>query len=377
MASELVGVTWNIMMPLPEPIRFTGQRERLERIPPAVLTELDPLARVDFVAVQESLVQTQHDALSDAFRAAGFAYATRQINGSLRDLKIVPGGVVLFSRVPIVAQQSCVFEGQCAREDCLASKGAVYAQLNKAGRVYHVFATHMQAWESFESRAVRRGQTHELARFVQAQRIPAGDPVVLLGDFNVDLYSERVQLASMEAMLGFDVLARHRDSHPFTSDPLTNQLVGLDDPASYASDAYPGGCADEYMRSLHCVCCPQEWLDHAMVSRAHLGADMSASWMRAVPVKSAPFAIDLTMTMRREIADLSDHYPVLARFVFGAEPQSTSAADGAEFSIAARESLVPRGGYLLIGGIVALGVAVLAAYLIWAGIRGRKTHRAA
>ena len=321
---ELIGVSYNIMAPVAEPIRFCGQMDRMKRIPSVVLEQLDPIAYVDFMVVQESMVSSQHMALSDGMRQAGFVYETSQIVGSMSDLKIVQGGLVVFSRHPIQKQLNCVFEGSCAREDCLASKGSVYLQLNKHGQVFHIFALHVQAWESPESRVVRRGQIAQVAKFIKDQNIPANEPVVLMGDFNVDLYSEQCQLRALFKLLDCEPLDRHPESHPFSSDPGTNQLMGIDDGLAYSSDAYPGGCYEQYLKTMHCVCCPQELLDYALVSRAHLPVDNTASWMRVVPAKVKPFTMNVTLTIQREISDLSDHYPILARYFFpDLEPRST------------------------------------------------------
>lgn len=313
---ELVGASYNVMCPVAEPIRYCGQTERMTRIPRVVMNQLDHVAFLDFLVVQESIVNSHHLVLSEGLRGAGFVHETQQIVGSLSNLKIVQGGLVLFSRHPIVKQANCVFEGQCTREDCLASKGALYAQIRKGGRVFHVFSVHVQSWESPESRAVRRGQFDQFAKFVRAQEIPAEEPVVLMGDFNADLYSEQQQVFGFFDLLESDMLPRHPQTHPYSSDPATNQLMGIDDTKSYSSDAFPGGCSEEYMKHMMCVCCPREWLDYALVHRAHAPISRADSWVRVVPVKVTPFLMNVSVATQRMISDLSDHYPIVARWVF-------------------------------------------------------------
>lgn len=304
------------MAPVPVPIRFTGQRERMERIPQALVEHLDTIHFVDICVVQESCVHDVHIHLRKGMQQVGFIYESRPLVGSIMQMKLVHGGVVMFSRYPIVYQDSLIFEGMCDKEDCLAAKGAIYIQVMKDGILYHVFALHLNAWESPTSRAVRRGQMAEVAQFVEKQKIPVDEPVLMLGDFNVDLYSQQSQLRALCDLIKFRPLPRHQKTHPYSSDPSTNQLMGVDDKNAYSSDAYPGGCYHEYMQNLKCVCCPQEWMDYALYSSRHVKVDEDLSWMRVVPVKTSPFTINLTVSVKREIRDLSDHYPVQALFVF-------------------------------------------------------------
>jgi endonuclease/exonuclease/phosphatase family metal-dependent hydrolase len=313
---ELHALSYNVMAPVAEPFRCTGQVQRMKQVAKTIVEQIDPVAFVDFVLVQESIVTSQHAVLRQGMRNAGFVHETKQLVGSLRNLKLVQGGLVLFSRHPIMHEEQMVFDGMCAQEDCMASKGCVYVSIKKNGQQFHVFGVHLQAWETPKSRAVRRGQMKRVKKFIDAQKIQSEDPVILLGDFNVDMYSQRRQMQALQDQTNCSILKRHPDTHPFSSDPLTNQLMGVDDDMAYSSDAYPGGCYKDYLRTLHCNCCPQEWLDYALVSKDHASIDQGASWMRIIPVKVAPFVVNLTLTIQREITDISDHYPLLANYVF-------------------------------------------------------------
>ena len=315
---EFNGVTWNIMAPVPEPIRYCGQKERMRRVRPALTQHIATLIDkpLDVVVLQESIIVAQHRIVSRDLHAHGFIHESRQLVGKLRALKFVQGGVVVFSRHPILHQDHCIFEGLCDKEDCFAAKGCVYTCLNKQGVRVHVFAVHLNAWESPQSRRVRRGQMHEVRRFMEKQNIAPHEPVMVLGDINVDLYSERKQLQALQDMVECDLLARHPQSHPFTSDPLTNALVGMDDTSAYRSPAYPYGCSEQYRIHLTCMCCPQEWLDHVMISRNHAPIRRYESWVRAVALKMEPFEIHMGAHMKRTVRDVSDHYPVLFHCVF-------------------------------------------------------------
>ena len=305
------------MTPVPEPIRFMGQKERAERIPEALGRFADTLERLDTITIEEAIDTEAHDILATGLFNMGFIYKTDQIVGSLTDFKVVQGGVVLFSRHPITKQVVKMFDRSARIEDCLVAKGVVYACVEKFGQPFHVFSVHAQSWESEVARSVRQSQFMQVHRLICDMNISEHEPVILLGDFNVDLYSEQRQLSVMFDILHAEMLPRHKESHPFTSDPSTNVLMGLDDATSYASRAFPNGCNDEYLKRGTCVCCPCEWLDYALVSTNHAPIDRDKSYMRCIPVKfPVPFETNINWTHKRSIQDLSDHYPVLAKYEF-------------------------------------------------------------
>lgn len=317
MAAETLNVmSYNVMAPIATPYRMNGQTQRMTRIPDIVATQLDVIQYTDVLLVQESMVSDYHALLADGLRKIGFVYATHQLMGRVHRLKLIQGGVVLFSRCTLVREAHCVFDRLCDGEDCLASKGCIYAAIEKNGNMYHVFGVHLQAWESHGAQHARMLQMERVKHFIQEQKIAASEPVILLGDFNVDLYSQQSQLQKMLNEVDAVRLPLHPDSHHFSSDPEINQLMGVDAATPYSSYLYPHGCYSTYLDLLSCVCCPQELLDYVCTVKGFLEPDMHSSWMRVVVTKVAPFESHLTLTMQRTIQDVSDHYPVLARLSY-------------------------------------------------------------
>jgi endonuclease/exonuclease/phosphatase family metal-dependent hydrolase len=98
------------------------------------------------------------------------------------------GGLLLFSRFPILVENSLVFSDGSRflgsgfkAADGLAAKGALHARLKlDATRELDCFLVHL---ESF-SMPIRKRQVEELAAFVKAH-CRAGVPYLLMGDFNI------------------------------------------------------------------------------------------------------------------------------------------------------------------------------------------------
>lgn len=130
----------------------------------------------------------REDHLIPAMEAAGFPYRTEILNepGGIIPFP-VNGGVIIFSRWPIEAEDEIDFAecGQAA-SDCLSNKGVKYAKVNKLGKPYHIFGTHMDAGSNVDDIYARRTQMAEMRDFIADLNIPDGEPVIFGGDFNTD-----------------------------------------------------------------------------------------------------------------------------------------------------------------------------------------------
>lgn len=130
----------------------------------------------------------REDHLIPAMEAAGFSYRTEILNepGGLIPFP-VNGGVIIFSRWPIEVEDEIDYAecGQAA-SDCLARKGVKYARINKLGKRYHVFGTHMDAGGNADDIYARRTQMAEIRDFISDLNIPENEPVLFGGDFNTD-----------------------------------------------------------------------------------------------------------------------------------------------------------------------------------------------
>lgn len=122
------------------------------------------------------------------------------------------GGVVILARYPITDARELVY-GDCEGSDCHAAKGFVYAAVEKAGKRYHVIATHAQfGWQTEQSAAKRKqfGQIREFAR--RASGIPQSEPIIVGGDFNM----LRHEFAEMENEDLLGAIAPKLLGHPYT-----------------------------------------------------------------------------------------------------------------------------------------------------------------
>ncbi|HHG83274.1 MAG TPA: hypothetical protein ENJ82_00870, partial [Bacteroidetes bacterium] len=149
----------------------------------------------DVVIIQEAFDPVARiPELTPGMQAQGFNYNS----GILNNYFPFNGGVIIYSRWPIETTAEYDF-ALCGPNsgDCFANKGIKYVRINKLGKKYHVFGTHLDAGSGPDDLAAKNLQFAEMRDFIAAQNIPANEPVIYGGDFNVSPISSNNLYANM------------------------------------------------------------------------------------------------------------------------------------------------------------------------------------
>lgn len=249
----------------------------------------------DVVVLQEAFDNSSSDALKAA-ATAEYPYQTPVMGrsksgwdatgGSYSALTPEDGGVTILSKWPIVRKEQYVYKDACGA-DWYSNKGFVYTVLDVNGTRVHVVGTHAQSTDpgcsSGQAAQTRSRQFKAMDAFLDAKRIPAGEQVLVAGDFNVD--SRTPEYDTMLADAGL-VGADARTGHPYSFDTALNSI---------ASDRYPDD--------------PREDLDYVLHRAGHV---RPTGWTNKVVLEqSAPWTVSSWGT-RYTYTNLSDHYPVTA-----------------------------------------------------------------
>ncbi|MGW4831404.1 sphingomyelin phosphodiesterase [Amycolatopsis japonica] len=166
------------------------------------------------------------------------------VNGNCSNSPIVVnGGVTVLSKAPVTEQHQLVFRNSYSgTADYLSNKGAALARLVVAGKPVWIAGTHMQADEGPETlpkaHDVRMAQLAEIRDLV-TKHAPAGEPVVIAGDLNIEYWAGqarkdslgRTQVQQGEAFL--DGVLRTTGEGAYTFDASTNPNAAKSVPATY------------------------------------------------------------------------------------------------------------------------------------------------
>jgi endonuclease/exonuclease/phosphatase family metal-dependent hydrolase len=262
---------------------------------------------IDVFVFQEVFDEIARGRLQSKMADAGYPYMTELGFAPLYD----DAGVVIQSRYPIeVGLLSSFPASMCSGADCLARKGVVYARVNKLGRRYHIFGTHLQAGNDS---ATRREQLVEMRNFANILPILPDEPVLMAGDFNIDMEGDvsdyNYMLSTLRAT--FPNAPRPAGVPPspieprYTSDSRTNDIKRA------------RGGADN------------KWLDYILAAQPG-PQPLTASWeaheyehseQYGMNLEEAPILIPIGglvvyLTPKSWHYDLSDHYSLLGNFTY-------------------------------------------------------------
>ncbi|MFG2395180.1 sphingomyelin phosphodiesterase [Streptomyces lavendulae] len=265
----------------------------------------------DVVVLQELFNVDTAKQLLGGLYDKGYRYQTRVVGASAWDGThgrnwdaehlngggLENGGVAVLSRHPIESAEQQVFAQGCAA-DKHAQKGFAYARINKHGRVLHVVGTHPQATDSGcgsrdQAARTRASQFKEIDEFLTGKEhrdeIGSSEPVLLVGDMNVDRFTPEYQ--EMLTLLRATDGARAGERYSF--DPRENELAGI----RYPDDG-PEDLDFALQRKGHAPL--RDWASTAVRPRAASPIDVHG--------RTGPGGIFLNDRVR----DLSDHYALAA-----------------------------------------------------------------
>lgn len=296
-------ISYNLALPTPPTIVQRGQNERAQRFKEAFIEMLNQYQNeVDVIAIQELMPEQYADQIVSELKALGFEYISQPVSSMV----IVNGGIFIASKWPILVENQLKFD-QCINTCCLASKGVTYAKINKHGTMLHVFNTHLQAEHGEKANNVRISQLRQVRNFIQEQKIPEWECVMVVGDININLHDEQ-QAMMLQQYLPLHMGSLSTSRFIYTLDPKENELCGLADD-NLAADV---NCARTYQSTRKCECCHSEWVDICFASKYHfLPSNLKHD---ILPIKVNPFSIMINGDSWDNVTDVSDHFPLVTHF---------------------------------------------------------------
>ena len=142
--------------------------------------------------------------LTPAMVTEGFAYSTLILNDTALPsvTSLTNGGVIIYSKWPITSEAEYRYNN-CSdfnAQDCFATKGIKYAEIDKLGKTYHVFGTHMEAGGSALDVQIRTEQYGEMWNFIDSLTLPNTESVIVGGDLNTGP-KDGIEYSDLKAIL--------------------------------------------------------------------------------------------------------------------------------------------------------------------------------
>lgn len=294
--NELTLLQYNIQQRPAYAALGTGKLDTARNTPvkmPSAITKYNN--NIDVVTIDEAFARRQRPKIIENMEKYGFTHHTNVLG--LNSSKAWSGGVMVFSKYPIVKTKEYIYKNY-SKKDGNAAKGVLYAQINKDGKLYNIFATHTNASYTFggktrlpmddEGRLARKKQFVELKKFIDQQNIPSNQPVIIVGDMNVDMISENGKPGDEY----HNMLETLNATHPrviggkYTLDRNTNVYVDPNDG-------------------------PPQYLDYALYSNSH--QKPQTAYNRPVCLKASGKDVCKKLGYDQEI---SDHYPLFTHWEF-------------------------------------------------------------
>ncbi len=265
-APHLTVLTYNVFMRYPDWIFHNNHDERSQLIP-------GHLTGYDAVVLQEAFSDSHRHDMASALKD-DYPHISKPLGAN--EFFSHNGGVAILSRWPIKAEQQYVFD-VCEGPDCMVKKGVIYTALATDIGTVHLFGLHLQAEVEFG--ATRLQQVDQLREFIDSIDIAADEPVIVAGDFNIDLFTDdrNQEYSHLKNRLGFTL----NESNAVASYETASNTMLEDDDVSY-----------------------RERLDYVVSLDDHLKPASQQSEVKY---------------LRHEGNDLSDHHAVLGSFWFAGD----------------------------------------------------------
>ncbi len=190
-------------------------------------------ADYDVMTTQELFANEQLKAFTQLM-APNFPYHA----GPRRDYHPFTSGVAIYSRWPILDSDTMAYK-HCAEIDCGAAKGVTYAKIEKYGKRYNIFSTHLQAGSNVGDDGqspivIRQQELEEAKRFIESKHIPKDEAVIFTGDLNIDAAAcyEKEVCSELEFLLNILQASYHkhdnRDIVPYATNSVLNWMSHYD-----------------------------------------------------------------------------------------------------------------------------------------------------
>lgn len=215
-ATELKVINWNLYL-LPKIAKGTSQDQRVDLIAEYLLNSEEDF---DVITLQEVFTSYGFETLTEKLKAK-YPYHTGK--PARKWYKPVNSGLLILSKYPI-REQSFYMYSSMAHADKFSSKGVLAITIEiEENSFAHIATTHLQAQNGEKYEQIRKRQYKYIDEKVIRNFKLKDIPLILTGDFNIDMHNENEYLPFMQYM-GFSKSIFNSEEQ-FSVNSETNNLV--------------------------------------------------------------------------------------------------------------------------------------------------------
>jgi endonuclease/exonuclease/phosphatase family metal-dependent hydrolase len=196
---------------------FSDEQTKRATLIPKNINDLNE--DIDCVIFNEILNEKAEKILDKNMEKYGFTYRSQKLGSAwkhLLKLKLEDGGVKIYSKYPIIKEKETLYKNGGKGEQ-ISGKGCIYVKIDKLGTNFNVIGTHLQSGRTEDLIKIRETQIKEIRTFIDKLDINKNELLVIGGDFNIDLYSQKELFNNVLKTLNAEKLERHPESIDNTS----------------------------------------------------------------------------------------------------------------------------------------------------------------
>jgi len=251
--------------------------------------------KIDVLCLQEIVDNKVHKILKKELKKIGFIFKSKRLDTTWR----LNGGIIIYSRCPIIEQSSMVFKLKNSYIwNAPASKGAVCVKVMKDSKYFHIVNTHLDSFKE----ELRKKQMCNMRDWLDNKCIPEDEAIIICGDYNIDYHNEEIN--------NVDEIFEYQFAEIDSSNSVCDYSITKDN--------------DWVQRRITSKNDPDkksELLDFFIYD----GEDVTSAKMKIVDLEhkqkahniiySTPFFFNiLTPWKKLKVKDMSDHYMVMCDF---------------------------------------------------------------
>lgn len=248
--------------------------------------------KIDVLCLQEIVDDKVHKILKKELYKIGFVFKTKRLDTTWR----LNGGIITYSRYPIVEETSMVFKLEDSYIwNAPASKGAICVKVMKNKEYFHILNTHLDSFNA----DFRKRQMEHMRDWIDAKLLPETEPIIITGDFNIDFYSdEKKNVDEVFEYKYAENIGFQKHSISQYNEWVKRRITSEDDP-------------DKKDELLDFFIYDSEEIEKAEMQIVILRHEQEANDICC----STPFFLNLYNPKKTiGISDLSDHYMVICEF---------------------------------------------------------------